>query len=1307
MRLIMPLVSGGGMLLMMMSSGNVIRMVAGAGFVLVGVLMGVSMYVRSKTGTRKRMEQNRVSFLKFLDRVRSGLDEEVEMQLQVQDRMHPRPADLPHIIVDQARLYERRGSDPDFAVVRIGAGAGPLARMVRYDSPPDPAAEVDDIAAAHLARLRTRLEGIPGVPMTVPLVGTVSVVGEPEAARALVRAALVQYLVWHAPEDAAVHTCLGSDLGVSGWLLYAPHFHNAGEFDGPAYRRRTSTSQAELEAELGGVIAARAAEVQKRGRALTGAAALPRIVVVVDLDDSAGQQPLALLPAGVSPEQVGMCVLTHCANRVNEPSEVTLRVTVQPGGSAEVVDPHADSVDPRRIINPNDVRNKQLVGGATRGSVDVVSTDFAQAIARELTSIRLAPESAAEAPLESTVTIEDLLGIDDIGTFDPRELWRPRPVESFLNVPFGIDTAGEPVHLDLKESALGGHGPHGLCIGATGSGKSEVLRTVVLSLALFHPPERLAFVLVDYKGGAAFAGLDILPHTAAMVDNLGDQEGLVDRLHDAVSGEMQRRQRVLQDAGAKNIYDYNDRRDAGGDLAPLPNVAVIIDEFGEILEQKPEFLDLFVQIGRIGRSIGVHLLLASQRLDEGRLRGLESHLSYRLGLRTFSAAESRVVIGTADAHELPALPGSGYLKVDPDVYTRFKAGYVSGRYEPKGERVSFDLPPIPIPFALVNDTGQWLENQQTQYESDMRAEIESTKVETPFDKIALEVAAERMSAAGTKVDQLWLPPLSDRLRVAETVGTVRAVDGRGVQVSDAQLWGALRFPIGIVDDPARQWQGPLYLETATANAMVIGAPQSGKTVTARAIVVGSALTHTPREVGWHVIDAASTTLADLEDLPHVGGVATRFDPDKIARAVAESVQELTRREELFATHRIGSVDQMREMVSSGVLPDVAVADHFLLIDGWATFAADFESLVTAVTDLAVRGLGYGMHVIVVANRLADMRMSLNSNLATTIEHRLNNPVDSNLDRNLQKRITADMKGRTITPDKKLAQVMDATGAEFAEICESIRSAWDGPSAPPIRMLPDYVTFKELLESSPETGPVLLGVDETTLSPLRLDLFGEDPHLVIFGDGESGKTNILKEVLGELVRRTDALGSDVIVVDPRRSLLDFTPTPPMRKYLTTREQATSEFTKLADYLARRLPGENVTPAQLRERSWWSGPEMVLVIDDYDVIVPSSTSLNPFSPLTALLPHARDIGLHVVVARKASGASRAVFDPFISALRDNGASGVLLSGDRAEGQIYTKVYFQTEPAGRGRIVRRGTNPVRAQFAVWPEDESARIN
>lgn len=1209
-RVAMPILAGGGMMLMMASSGSMLRMIAGLGFVAVAVLMGVSMYIYSKTGNRKRMEMKRTAYLKFLKRVDAAAIDEIALQRQVQERLHPPPGALFNVIDNPARVYERRSYDADFAVTRIGVGPGPLARGVQVERVHDPAAEMDAISAAHLERTRRVVEHIDNLPLTVPLAGAVSVVGDPGSCQAVLRAALTQLMVMHAPEDVVIHLCLGRNLVDYHWLLHAPHVYDADQFDGPVHRRRVSTSHLELVDLLKPTLDERAAVIVANKSASALPPATPLIVVVIDRDDNNGQPLFGLLPPGITMEALGVCFVHMARRRIDEPSEVTCRVEVAEDGRVTVDEPDAVEDDQKSARDPA-TRARRLAAGARRGSLDHVDVALATAIANELAPIRLAPESAPEAPLASTFSIETLLGVDDVGTFDPVEHWQPRGVADFLRVPFGVDTEGRPVLLDLKESALDGHGPHGLCIGATGSGKSEVLRTLVMAQAIRHSPDRLAFVLVDYKGGAAFHGLEILPHTAAIVDNLGDDEGLVDRLHDALTGELRRRQRVLQAAEAKNIFDYNDRRDAGAGLDPLPNLFVVIDEFGEILVQKPEFVDLFVQIGRIGRSIGIHLLLASQRLEEGRLRGLESHLSYRIALRTFSAIESKAVIGKNDAHTLPAIPGSGYLKVDPDIYTRFKAAYVSGRYESGDERVTVDLPPIAIPHTLTNKASVWVEMQQRVLESPLQQQGESDRSQTPFDDIVLQVAARRLASSGHKVPQIWLPPLPHELGFGSVTGELATTEARGLQVADPEQRGTLQFPIGVLDDPVRQWQGTFTAETTDANIVIIGAPQTGKSTTIRTMVCGAAVTHTPAETAWYLIDAGGSTLSDLGALPHVGGVATRFDPDRIRRTVAEMVAELSRREALFSRHRISTARHMRTLVAQGDI-ELDGVDRYLVIDGFASFVTEFEDLVADVTDLAVRGLGYGLHVIITANRVGDMRLNLHTSFAVTIEHRLNTAIDSTIDRVMQQRIGRDRRGMVLSQSGKLAQIANTDASNCADLIAEVTSAWQGNAVPPVRMLPTRITHAEIVAQAGEGFPVLLGVDEATLSPVRVDLMRGEPHLMVLGDTESGKTTLLRTVIGDLVSHHDPNSLNIVVIDPRRTLLDFTPEPPLKVYASSAERAEVIFTQLHDYLAKRLPGPEVTTDQLRERNWWTGPEMVVVIDDYDILVPSAMAANPIDP-----------------------------------------------------------------------------------------------
>ena len=383
-------------------------------------------------------------------------------------------------------------------------------------------------------------------------------------------------------------------------------------------------------------------------------------------------------------------------------------------------------------------------------------------------------------------------------------------------MPVGVTVGGDPVVLDLKEAAEDGIGPHGLVVGATGSGKSELLRTVVAGLAATHPPDQLAFVLVDFKGGAAFADLAPLPQVAGLITNLQSDLSMVDRALAALQGELARRQRLLHLAGNQpDLRAYTARRATDPRLEPLPSLLIVVDEFGELLTARPEFLDLFSAIGRVGRSLGMHLLLASQRLDEGRLRGLDSHLRFRICLRTFSAAESTAVLGVPDAYHLPAAPGSALIKVDA----------VLARSLHRRPR----LAPTPGPPGAPGRTD-------------------------------LEDLVGRLAGTGPPVHQVWLPPLAAEIAL-------------GPLLRDAEP-GWLRVPVGVVDRPHEQAQEPLVLDLSgsTGHLAVVGAPRTGKSTLLCTVVAALAARWPPDEVQAYAVDLGGGLLHRLRDLPHVGAV---------------------------------------------------------------------------------------------------------------------------------------------------------------------------------------------------------------------------------------------------------------------------------------------------------------------------------------------------------------------------------------------------------------------------------------------------
>ncbi|MCW7991247.1 secretion protein EccC, partial [Streptomyces platensis subsp. clarensis] len=385
-----------------------------------------------------------------------------------------------------------------------------------------------------------------------------------------------------------------------------------------------------------------------------------------------------------------------------------------------------------------------------------------------------------------------------------------------------------------------------------------------------------------------------------------------------------------------NIHDYGKARAAGAPLEPLASLVLVIDEFSELLTAKPDFIDMFIQIGRIGRSLGVHLLLASQRLEEGKLRGLDTYLSYRIGLRTFSAAESRTAIGVPDAYHLPSVPGSGYLKFGTDEMTRFKAAYVSGTYRTGGPRLEagqlpierrpalFTASPVPVVYAAPDPA----------YLTAQRAEEDEALADT-----VLDVIVRRLEGQGVPAHQVWLPPLDQAPTLDQLLPGLAQTADRGLTATEYTRPGGLTVPLGLIDKPFEQRREVLYRDFsgAAGHMMVVGGPQSGKSTLMRTLVSSFALTHTPAEVQFYCLDFGGGGMSSLADLPHVGGVASRLDPERVRRTVAEVMGVLNRREEFFRANNIDSIATYRRKRAAGELPGEAWGDVFLVVDGWGGF----------------------------------------------------------------------------------------------------------------------------------------------------------------------------------------------------------------------------------------------------------------------------------------------------------------------------------------------------------------------------------
>ncbi len=1207
---------------------GLLRLLAGGMFVLTTLGFVVVQVDRQRAQRDLQRRGARTAYLRHLTHVRQRLQEAGSRQRQQSCAAHPHPTQVAALVgVGSGARRPGAWSATGYAdPLLVRWGAGRVAPDLVPVAPPEPDGEVDPVAGDALRRLLAAHRQVPELPLLLDLtaVPRLCVVGAD--AQSVVRALLVSAV--HATSPGRLRVVVLADpdrLPRWEWVKWLPHAAD------PTARDATGPLPLLL-----AVPTDRSADVVDAAPGARGVGPRdPHVLLVRDA---------RVLPVEPPTPAPGVTVVLPVRQDPGWPGDRLLLGPAGGGRADRFVRAHAPDV---------------------RGAADRCGPASAEAAARRLAALApLLPAATGAGDPGCPDPVLDALGLSLLA--DPRadvpaDPWRTRAGHDRLRVPIGADQDGRPVHLDLKETAHGGTGPHGLVVGATGSGKSELLRTLVLGLAATHSPGELNLVLVDYKGGATFAGLAALPHTSALITNLADEAVLVERMGDALAGEVQRRQEVLRAAGPfASRHDLERARAASPDpvaLPRLPSLLVVVDEFSELLAAEPAFVDLFGTIGRLGRSLGVHLLLASQRLEEGRLRGLESHLSYRIGLRTFSAAESRTVLGVPDAASLPAVPGVGYLRTDPETLVRFTGAYVSGPVVTRspgvpatGQRVLAFRGPFTRPVAAAPvDPGP-----------------ERTGSTGPT---LLETVVGRLAGHGPPAHRVWLPPL-DRPPALGDLLLARPDDA-----------GPALLPLGVLDRPREQRRDPLLVDLATAGGhlLVVGGPRSGTSTLLRTAVTALALTTAPTHTHVHVLDLGGGALVPLAGLPHVAGVVTRAEPAVVRRLLGELQRTLDE----------------REAAATGPVTAPAHPRLVLVVDGWGALRAGDGTWEQEVTALAARGPGLGLHVLAAARRWSDLRASARDLFGHRVELRLGDPLDSEVDRRAAARVPAGRPGRGIAPGGHhllvalpVATVREVGSSAQAAGEEALRArvaaAWPDATVPPLRLLPTRVGLAEVRRAAgPLTDRLWLGLDEQRLAPVGLDPVAE-PHLLVLGDGGSGRSAVLRTLAAEVARTWPPDRAQLLVVDPRRTLLGDLPEAHLLDHVGDEEHARPVVADLATFLRTRLPGPGVAPAALRRRDWWRGAEVWVLVDDHELLAPAF--LGPASlldPLVALLPRARDVGLHLVVTRRAGGAARSGHDPLLQGLRDVGGAGLLLSASPEEGSLLG-LRPAYEPPGRGRLV-----------------------
>lgn len=746
----------------------------------------------------------------------------------------------------------------------------------------------------------------------------------------------------------------------------------------------------------------------------------------------------------------------------------------------------------------------------TDATADIVSAKWAQRFARAMCPIRDATPDGSGGSIPDAVRLLDLLGLDPPTGAAIADAWDHggRSTTALLGV-----SAEGPYAIDLRRD-----GPHGLVAGTTGAGKSELLQTLIASLAVANRPDELTFVLVDYKGGSAFKDCGNLPHTVGMVTDLDGH--LTERALASLNAELKRREHLLRDAGCKDIEDYQEAAGRGAPLARLPRLLMVIDEFAAMAAELPDFITGLVDIGRRGRSLGVHLILATQRPGGVVSADIRANTNLRIALRVTDAAESLDVIDAKDSALIAKNnPGRAYCRSGASALVQFQSARVGGR---KQAYAVHRTTVVPQPWHRLGDPPTRLAG--------------SGDEEGPTDLArlvdAIRVAAEQLAVPS--VPSPWLPPLPDVVALADLTPS-----------------RPLSVPIGLMDLPTQQARAPFEMELEHgSHLLVAGGPRSGRTTLLRTVAGAIAGRCAVDDVHVYAYDCASGGLLPLAALPHVGAVVGRDDTARGDRVLARLMAEVSRRQEKLGQAGYGSIAEQRASVPAAE----RLAYLVLLLDGWDGFTGSYDDVdhgrpVDTMLRLLREGPSVGLRAVVAGDRSA-LTGRLSSIMPSRLILRMSDPTDYSLGGLTARQVPAALApGRGLLPGDIATEVQvalltgEAAGpAQVAEITRiAERATGRTPDLPRgrrpfrVRPLPARVSYDEVASRVSTAMPplwALIGVGGDELEPVGIDLAEEGPAFVVAGPSRSGRST----TLATMARWWTGQGTRVAVVTARRSPL---------------------------------------------------------------------------------------------------------------------------------------------------------------------------
>lgn len=1061
----------------------------------------ISQFLGERRERRTRDRVRRDEYERYLLNIVASLSRSASREREVRDFAAPSPAALVEL-VDRydPRIYERLPHNKDFLQVSLGAGDEPSAVTVTTDVDE----RDDDADARRVTALAERFATRRNAPVTVHLrAQTVGLVGTGDSVTAAAQNLLFQAAVFQSYRDVNLIALISDESYRLEWRRwrFLPHFTVQGlNVRGLVHDARTRDM---VLSSFTQILAQRRRALRQTGREKP-AFAPHYVFTVLDGSHLAGHGINEYLAEDLS--GLGVTVIWGTEDRKQLPETVTTLVDYANRTAGTLVNDEGVHVDREFVPYP--------------------TPDGLERASRRLANLRHVEVQKNAVP--SAVTFLELYGVRDVAELGVSERWNAADTSKTLAVPLGLRGTDDIVELNLHERA---HGPHGLVAGTTGSGKSEIIQSFLLSLAVNFAPDDVGFLPIDFKGGGMANTLAGLPHLLGSITNLDGAASA--RALASIRAELQKRQRLFAQFEVNHINGYTRLYKQGRSSAaradgreypskPLPHLFLVSDEFAELKANQPEFMDGLVSTARIGRSLGVHLILATQKPSGVVDDQIWSNSRFKLALKVADVSDSNEIVKTPDAASIVE-PGRAYLQVgNNEIYELFQSAWSGAAYAP----AKTDVETVDERIYLINGFGQY-DLWTRDLSGDEAAQGSRTETVSELTAVVDHIADVARTAGSALPDKPWLPPLDTR------IATPPVGDGIGV-------------PLGLLDIPSRQAQEVYRFSLEEAgHTAVFGSPGYGASTLLQTMVLNLSRQRTPEQMQFLLLDFGNNGLLPLASLPHVADIVTLEEEEKLQKAMERIAAGLADRKRRLREAGVASLAQYQ--VKTGEFLPIILN----VLDGYDALAPDKrkEAIDTQLIQVLREGAALGVYLVLTAHRANSIRMNMSSTIANTFALHLNDPSAAATLFGRERVMQAEILGRgqlRLDAPTAIQFFLPCDGEDDATVLgnlereiAAIARAWTGSRPARIPMVPQELTreaFERLTDRASRDDSsrdeLFLGVNKSTAEPESFPLF-EGKSVAVFPATAKQAALTYPFVMDSLLHAV--AGEDLVVIDAHDSL----------------------------------------------------------------------------------------------------------------------------------------------------------------------------